>query len=241
MKEVSRTVPGMAVPGMGNLAGKLADILHKKSIPEDKHGIVFSLRNLPFDIRKIYPNYKHYRLELGCGWGEFTRTWAVENPDSLTIATEKKRGRLLSSAAKHINGHPTNIRYLTLNMEWFFEGVFSQNTFDSVVVNFPDPWPKKRHHKHRYFSADFIQNLAATMRTNAICEFATDSIEYMVYAANNLERSGEFENLEGKGVLLGEIPGRPQSYFETLWREKSLPVYFIRYKKKGKAVLPGNV
>lgn len=210
---------------------KLSEILRKKSISAEKLGLAFEREKMPLPVREIFPTYDHYRLELGCGWGEFTREWAAQNPQSLTIATEKKRGRLLNSFGKHTEGKPDNIRYMTLNLEWFFDGVFAPDSFDSVVINFPDPWPRKKHQKHRYFSAHFVNILHAYMKAGGICEFASDNIDYVVYAARNLETSGLFANTLGRGVIVHEIAGRPQSYFEKLWRSKSLPVYFLRYVK----------
>ncbi|MCS6972112.1 MAG: tRNA (guanine-N7)-methyltransferase, partial [Leptospiraceae bacterium] len=170
-----------------------------------------------------------YVLELGSGWGEFTRKMAQREPANFFLAVEKKLDRILTSTRKQKQEQITNIRYLLLDIAWFFEGVFAPQQFDRVVINFPDPWPKARHHKHRFFSTALAETLANITTPGAVLEFATDDYAYMREAMQVLEKHPQWHNRVAPWHASGSIPNRPQSYFETLHRAEGAPIYFLVY------------
>jgi tRNA (guanine-N7-)-methyltransferase len=210
---------------------KLAHILAKKSGRGGEFCLPFSEEKLPFAIRETFPAYKKYALEIGCGWGEFTRQWAEKNPETLVIAIEKKLARVLSSTRQQRKMNLQNIRYLILDIAWFFDGIFSADTFDEITVNFPDPWPKARHHKHRFISPEFAAEISRISRAGAIFTFASDNYRYAREAAEAFEQHPGWRNSIAPYAARPEIPGRPQSFFEQVHRAEGAPIYFLSYNK----------
>lgn len=182
-------------------------------------------------IRTTFPGYKNYALEIGCGWGEFTRACAVQSPDTLIVAVEKKLARVLSSTRSQKQEGISNIRYVILDIEWFFAGVFAENTFDAVTINFPDPWPKLRHHKHRFISPEFAATLSRIARRGCRLLFATDNYLYAREAAATFENSEGWKNTVAPFIARGEIQGRPVSFFEGIHRREGAPIYLLEYRK----------
>lgn len=180
-------------------------------------------------IRTAFPGFKKYALEIGCGWGEFTRACAVQSPDTLIVAVEKKLARVLSSTRSQKQEGISNIRYVILDIEWFFEGVFAEDSFDAVTINFPDPWPKLRHHKHRFISPEFAATLSRIARPGAHLTFATDNYRYTREAAATFENHESWKNSVAPFIARGEIPGRPVSFFEGIHRREGAPIYFLEY------------
>lgn len=223
-----------------SLQEKLILLLEKKAVgkmpPQKKiigkeFALDFSLQKTPYSPLTLYPHYSCYVLEIGSGWGEFTLQSAKQNPQNFYIALEKKKKRVLRCLAKQENKQVNNIRWMVMDIDWFFSGLFSANSFDKIVINFPDPWPKKRHHKHRFFQENFLQVLNSISKPNALLEFATDYYHYMEQTVQLLEQTSVWKNQHGKGIVLTQIENRPQSYFEQLKKAEGENVYFVQYRK----------
>lgn len=210
---------------------KLAGVLKKKSARGGEYCLPFDFQNLPYNIRGDFPGYKKYALEIGCGWGEFTRAAAAQIPDTLVIAVEKKLARVLSSGRTQKQEGLTNIRYVILDVAWFFDGIFADATFDNITINFPDPWPKLRHHKHRFISPEFAATLHQIARPGATLMFATDNYRYAREATETFEPGGLWQNTQTPYIARGHIAGRPVSFFEGIHRREGAPIYFLEYRK----------
>jgi tRNA (guanine-N7-)-methyltransferase len=208
---------------------KLARILRIKADRGGEYCLPFEPQNFPLDISLMLPEYRERVLEIGCGWGEFTRAWAELHPQTLVIAVEKKLARVRSSSATQRAQTLENIRYLVLDVAWFFEGVFAPAQFSEVYINFPDPWPKARHHKHRFISPTLLDTLASICRPQARLNFATDNYDYAREAMTAMETHPRWRNTQGSYTARRDIPGRPQSYFEMLHRREGAIIYFLEY------------
>ncbi len=143
--------------------------------------------------------------------------------------SKKKLARVIASAKMQQRGKIANIRYLVLDVAWFFDGIFAAGQFDEILINFPDPWPKARHHKHRFISPKLTAELARICRPGAKLTFATDDYAYTREAARVLEKSALWKNTQGAYMARSELAGRPPSYFEQLHRDEGALIYFLQY------------
>ncbi|GAB4427347.1 MAG: tRNA (guanosine(46)-N7)-methyltransferase TrmB [Turneriella sp.] len=210
---------------------KLLRILASKAQRAGKYCLPFDPALFPLALPALYPNFENYTLEIGCGWGEFTRAYAQANPTTLVLAIEKKLARVIASSRVQISEGLHNIRYMVLDLAWFFDGVFAESQFDTITINFPDPWPKARHHKHRFISPDFAESLRRVARPGARLTFVTDNYPYAREAMQTFEASEHWRNAVAPWLAVGDIPGRPRSYFETLHRQEGAPIYFLQYER----------
>ena len=91
--------------------------------------------------------------------------------------------------------------------------MIAPDTFDAVHIFFPDPWPKKRHHKRRLIQPEFIALLASRMKPGAYLHAATDWQEYAEQILDVLQREPRLAN---SAPDYAPRPGyRPQTKFET--------------------------
>jgi len=215
-----------------SVQNKLLKILASKAQRAGEYCLAFDPAKFPISLRTLYPHFSSYALEIGCGWGEYTRAYAQAHPDTLVVALEKKLARVMASSRTQRSEGISNIRYLVLDLAWFFDGVFAEDQFDAVTINFPDPWPKARHHKHRFVSPDFAESLSCITRPGARLTFATDNYPYAREAMQTFEASAHWQNAVAPWIAVGDIAGRPRSYFETLHRQEGAPIYFLQYDKK---------
>ena len=213
------------------IEAKLAGILGKKAQRGGQYCLNFDRQSFPLNIREEFPQFGRFVLEIGCGWGELTRAFAQQNGDSLVIAIEKKLARVISSGKTQQRENIANIRYLVLDVAWFFAGIFAAGQFDEILINFPDPWPKARHHKHRFISPELTAELARICQPGAKLMFATDDYAYTREAAGVLEKSPYWKNTQGAFMARSELPGRPRSFFEQLHRDEGALIYFLQYAR----------
>ena len=96
-------------------------------------------------------------LDIGTGMGETILELARENPENDYLAVEVHRpgiGRLLYGIAEH---QLSNIRVINHDVVDVINRQVPEESLTSVYIHFPDPWPKKRHHKRRLTQPDFMQ------------------------------------------------------------------------------------
>ena len=117
-------------------------------------------------------------LDIGFGSGETTAYLAKTNPKMLILGAEvylSGIGSLLSKA----NGESlNNIKILNSDIVPFLEDKVADNCFDLILMFYPDPWPKRKHHKRRLLQKDFIDLVNKKLKQNGIFYFKTDWIHY---------------------------------------------------------------
>ncbi|MCB1188866.1 MAG: methyltransferase [Leptospiraceae bacterium] len=123
-------------------------------------------------------HYERYFLELGSGWGEVAIELGQKNEDAGFILMEKKISRVDFTIRKIQEFNLKNIKIIPLNFNWFLTELFISEQFDQILLNFPDPWPKNKHHKHRTFTVEFLDKLAYLLKTGGSFKFATDHSPY---------------------------------------------------------------
>lgn len=213
-------------------AQKLLGILQKKSARGGEFTLPFSADISPIAPRDSNPGFARYELEIGCGWGEYTRQTAAIQPKTFFLAIEKKLARVITSGREQKKLGITNVRYLILDVAWFFSGVFAAGQFDAVTINFPDPWPKLRHHKHRFVTPDLAEELARITAADSKFTFVSDDYRYSRECMEVFEASARWRNIAAPFSASHEIPGRSESFFEKLHRAEGATIYFLQYRKQ---------
>ena len=170
--------------------------------------------------KKIHPRtlfdipFEEIFVEVGFGHGEHLIQNAMQNPKIGFIGCEPFENGVAATLKEVQDNNLQNVRIYKGDARLVLEKL-QQNTIDRVYVLFPDPWHKKRHHKRRILSAEFIDNL----RKNQVKELvvATDCKEYMESVLENLEQlkipaPGNIETLSQK----------PNWFLNTRYEQKAL-------------------
>ena len=133
----------------------------------DRHWEKFGVdyRDETLDLDELFGRVAPRVLDLGTGMGEATLELAGKNPENDYLAVEVHRpgiGRLLYGIAEH---GLSNIRIINHDAVDVVNRQLPEASLTSVYIHFPDPWPKKRHHKRRLVQPGFINRLTALMKT----------------------------------------------------------------------------
>lgn len=186
-----------------------------------------SLQHGPSENQQTFTGAKIF-LEIGFGTGTHLAHQARLHPDVLLIGCEPYRhgvGDLLQAIkTEELN----NVRVFHDDARLLLEKM-PDAALDKVFILYPDPWPKKRHHKRRLISDPFLAALARVMKPGAELRLATDHEDYKHWMQEHLQASKDFEKLS--------ISGEPPSdwvttrYEQKALREGRLPLYISTIRR----------
>jgi tRNA (guanine-N7-)-methyltransferase len=167
------------------------------------------------DYQKLFGNSNGVIAEIGFGMGIATAAIAEANPDKNYLGIEVHRpgvGKLLWEIERR---SLANIRIIEHDAAEVFARMIPPASLDGIHLFFPDPWPKKRHHKRRLVTRPFTQILARSLKNGAYLYMVTDWEDYAHWA---------LEELSATAGLVNAYPGfaPPQS-----WRPKT------KFERKG--------
>jgi len=121
---------------------------------------------------------KYSLLDIGFGAGETIISIAQKKKDISLLGAEvylSGIGNVLSKADKFNLG---NIRVVSQDVEDLLQDKIPNSSFDVIIMFYPDPWPKRRHHKRRLIKKEFIELLNKKLKPNGIFYFKTDWEDY---------------------------------------------------------------
>ena len=130
------------------------------------------------ELDTLFGRHAPRYLEIGCGAGETLAALTRLHPDNDYLGIEVYRpgvGRLLQRlVAEELN----NARLFSEDAVAVLEHRLEEASLDGVYIFFPDPWPKKRHHKRRLIRPEFAALVASRLKPGGILHIATDWEDY---------------------------------------------------------------
>ncbi len=152
-------------------------------------------------------------LEIGFGMGDATWQIAKNHPENNYLAVEVHRpgvGALLDAIDK--NGL-TNLRLINTDVKEVLEHMIANNSLAGVMIFFPDPWHKKRHHKRRLIQPQFVTQLITKLQQGGTIHLATDWHDYALQMKSVLSDCSELTELPYNDRVI-TINKRPGTKFE---------------------------
>ena len=153
-------------------------------------------------------------MEIGFGNGDATWQMAQAHPAENYLGVEVHQpgvGHLLLKMKQH---GITNIRIANDDAVEFLRRRVPEKSLDGVRIYFPDPWPKKRHHKRRLIQSSLIELLASRMCPGALLHLATDWEPYAEHILEVMRSSDGFVNLSPSGDYCDQPEWRPETKYE---------------------------
>ncbi|MDH5560662.1 MAG: tRNA (guanosine(46)-N7)-methyltransferase TrmB [Deltaproteobacteria bacterium] len=192
-----------------------------------------SLEEEKSDCKEFIASGRDLILDIGCGAGNFLRDFAKANPNTHFIGFDLRYKRLVKGARKFQKHNLSNIRLIRENAEKI-TGWVPLNSADLIHINFPDPWPKKRHHKHRLFRLDYLGDLKTVLKKNGEIVFKSDHRDYFFWARDILRQQNIFEITEySENLHLSPYQASNiMTEFELLFKNQGLTVYYLKIKSK---------
>ncbi len=168
----------------------------------------------PIDLEACFGRCAPVTLEIGFGDGESTVALAAQQPERNMLGIEVHPpgvGHCLLLAER---SDVTNLRVVSQDAVEVLQRRLPDGSLDEVLLYFPDPWPKKRHHKRRILQPDFVALLARKLTPGGVFRLATDWAPYAEHMLEVMSASADFENLSPTGDWVERPTSRPVTRFE---------------------------
>lgn len=152
-------------------------LLERLALVGDRRG---ALRHL---LGEVMPPGSRFVWEIGSGHGHFLAAYAKTHPDRLCIGIDIASDRIARAEQKRERAGLANLHFIRADAEDFLASMPGDARFESIFILFPDPWPKRRHHKNRVVKPDFLSAAAARSELGAGLFFRTDHEPYFMEVA----------------------------------------------------------
>ncbi len=174
------------------------------------YGVPFSL--VALDLDRVFGRAAPRILEIGVGMGETTAAIAQQHPEKDFLGVEVHTPGVGSLLKRIAELHLENVRVIQHDAVDVLRHMISPAALDGVHIFFPDPWPKKRHHKRRLIQPPFLALLASRMKREATVHACTD---WEDYARQMLDVFLSEPSLTNTASDFASAGSRPETKFET--------------------------
>ncbi len=195
-----------------------------------KYGIDMS--DTALDLGSIFGNEQPVILEIGFGNGDSLAQMAKGNPGLNYLGIEVHRpgvGHLLYLIEEQ---GIENLRIMSEDAVEIIRNQIPEQALTGVQLFFPDPWPKKKHHKRRIVQPEFVKLLASRLKPGGFFHMATDWENYAEHMLEVMSAVEDFENSTKEGDFIPRPDSRPLTKFEQRGQRLGHGVWDLLYIRK---------
>ena len=192
-------------------------------------GIVLDLGSvtLPLSSREVFGLAVPLEVEFGVGKGRFVLEWAAAHPEVGLVGVERVRKYLQMAALRVARRGLSNVRLVHTTAEDLLFRCLREGSVAAIHVYFPDPWPKKRHHKRRFFRPSNAARVADVLAPGGLLRVKTDHDGCAAVIGEVL--AGE-TRLAPVAVGIA-FDGIPVTSFEVKYAQESRQVHRLAYRR----------
>lgn len=132
----------------------------------------------PLNWDEVFPRPAPIEIDLGCGDGAFLIAMARANPEHNFLGIERLLGRVSKVCRKVAGEDLKNARVLRLEVAQAVSNLLPAHSIAAFHLLFPDPWPKRRHHRRRAFTTEFLSRICRALIADGLFHIATDHADY---------------------------------------------------------------
>ena len=181
----------------------------------------------PLDLVAVFGRKAPLQVDLGCGDGDLLGELARKHPDKNFLGIEKLAGRVAKTCRK--SADLDNVRVVNVESAYAVRYLLPEASVEAFYLLFPDPWPKRRHHRRRIVQPEFLASIEHALEPRGTIYLATDDLNYF----QQIERiAGLTDKLEC--ILhssFGADAGLPETKFERRFRGQGAPIYRLSLRK----------
>lgn len=159
----------------------------------------------PLEIGNLFAQPQPLQVELGAGDGSFIVQYAARHPECNFLGVERLLGRLRKIDRKGRRAGLDNLRGVRIEASYFLEYLLPKKSVSALHVYFPDPWPKRKHRKHRLINERFPALAREVLAPGGMVHLRTDDLDYF----------GQMKAVFEEALFFAKIP-TPPSLAEVL-------------------------
>ena len=173
----------------------------------------------PIELDGAFPVRQPLDVDLGCGKGRFLAARAARHPERNLLGVERLLVRIRKVERKLARAGLDNVRLLRIEASYAVARLLPPRSVSTYFIFFPDPWPKRRHHRRRLLAPPFLDAVARTLRPGGDLYVATDHLDYHAHIERLFAEHGAFDAIP---------PYEPEedehTDFELIFMAKGAPI-----------------
>jgi tRNA (guanine-N7-)-methyltransferase len=182
----------------------------------------------PLDLLAVFGRSAPVHVDLGCGDGSFLCELASRHPENNFLGIERLVGRVAKACRRA--AALENVRVLNAESSYTVAYLVPETSIETFYLLFPDPWPKRRHHRRRIFKADFLDSIHRALADRGFFHIATDQLEYFQQIRRLAQNHSGFAIVD-----VSDSPAPPADLpltkFEQRFRELGAPIHRLALQK----------
>jgi len=193
----------------------------------DLSNLVYELKSIvePLDLAGLFPHARPLEVELGCGDASFLAEYAHRHPETNFIGVERLLGRIKKLDRKGRRAGLTNLRGVRIESAYFLQYLLPAHSAGALHIYFPDPWPKKKHHRHRLINPEFSALARQALAADGVVYLRTDDRDYFAQMTEVFAASPEFAAVATSGGLAEVLTD-----FERDFNARGIPTLSAAYR-----------
>jgi tRNA (guanine-N7-)-methyltransferase len=180
----------------------------------------------PLSLFEIFQTDRPIEVDLGSGPGKFLVESALKFPNRNFLGIERLLGRVRKTCRVASAIGLTNLRVMRLELDYTVRFLLPENSVWRFHLNFPDPWPKRRHHTRRVVDGEFLEAIYRSLIDGGEIWIKTDHEVYF----QQITKAAVTSDLWNPMEWVDE--GYPLTDFEEQFLAKELPIYRLRLRKR---------
>jgi tRNA (guanine-N7-)-methyltransferase len=189
--------------------------------PESEPPIVFS---------EIFGNDHPVEVEIGVGKGKFLIASAEANPGTNYLGLDYAGKWMKKGQVRGEKRRLQNLKFLKGEARNILDR-FGTQAVEVFHIYFPDPWPKRRHHRRRLLTSEFLKKLYGFLRSGGLIEIATDNLEYYTAIQEAVAGSGISWQSVRESVNDRLAYAAHRTSYEIKYAAENRPLYYMELKK----------
>ncbi|MDI9819257.1 MULTISPECIES: tRNA (guanosine(46)-N7)-methyltransferase TrmB [unclassified Legionella] len=212
-------------------AGRISN-RQQQALDQSLEHYALALNQSPWNFQTIFDRQAETIVEIGFGMGASLLAMAKQYPELNFIGIEVHKAGIGSLAADLHEHGIGNVRIVPHDAVEIFKHHIAENSLAGIQIFFPDPWPKKRHHKRRLIQPAFVNLLCRRLKVGGFIHCATDWQDYADHMLTVLSAEPSLANTQGEGGFSPRPETRPLTKFEQRGTKLGHGVWDLIHKKR---------
>ena len=170
-------------------------------------------------------------VDIGFGNGKFLMETARRDPEGAYLGVEHSFKRVLKVARSLARSKIRNVRLVGIEAEWVVAEALEDESVATVWINFPDPWPRRRHQRRRLVEPRLVRMLSHRLMMGGCLRVATDDVPYAEAIRSVLVGEPLLENVYAPASHRGERPDAVPTTFQREWAAQGRTCFFFQYRR----------
>ena len=184
------------------------------------------------DLTALFPRGGPIELEIGCGKGGFLLRQAQSHPERNYLGIEWANEFYKFAADRMIRRNVPNVRIVRADARHVVIHELPDACLAAMHVYHPDPWPKKRHHKRRLFTPEFVAGAIRVLTSGGRLAIQTDHGEYFEQIVAVTCDRPELERADFDDAEFGTIGERVETNFEVKYLREGRPIFRLAFRRR---------